>query len=144
METKQLEQVVGVALTEEQVIDNLKQKVGNKYKEYVAGYVKKYTTTDSKVKKSLEELNAIDTKTLNTALRNFINSDTVKNADDVIRKIENSNFIPSELLKLSKWAEEKYEAVRVEFENKLLADKEAQEQKLMAEIEAIKQQKKNI
>lgn len=144
METKQLEQVVGVALTEEQVIDNLKQKVGNKYKEYVAGYVKKYTTTDSKVKKSLEELNAIDTKTLNTALRNFINSDTVKNADDVIRKIENSNFIPSELLKLSKWAEEKYEAVRVEFENKLLADKEAQVQKLMAEIEAIKQQKKNI
>ena len=133
-------QVANVMLTKEQVIENLTVKATTKYKSYVAAYVEKYTADDSKVKKSLEQLYNMDEKKLNTALRNFINGDTVKDADDVIRKIENSNFIPSELLKLSKWAGEKYEAVRVEFENKLLAEKEAQVQKLMAEIEALKQQ----
>ena len=49
-------QVANVALTKEQVIDNLTVKAAKKYKEYVAAYVEKYTEPTAKVKKTLQEL----------------------------------------------------------------------------------------
>ena len=131
---------VGVALTKEQVIDNLTVKAAKKYKEYVAAYVEKYTEPTAKVKKTLQELNALDEKTLNTALRNFINSSTVKDVEEIKQRIKYSNFTPADMKELAKWATAEYEVVKVEYERKLIAEKEAEVQKLMAEIEALKQQ----
>ena len=104
---------LAIELTEEQVIENLQQKVGNKYKEYVAGYVKKCTDGDTKNKKSLEELNCIDAKVLNTAIRNFIN-DTFRNADDVIRRAKFSNLTYQDFKKLIGWATEEKDKRRGE------------------------------
>lgn len=104
--------VENVALTKEQVIENLTVKAAKKYKSYVAAYVEKYTEPTAKVKKTLQELNALDEKTLNTALRNFINSDTVKDADDVIRRIKNSNLTADDIKKIAEWAKVEYDAVK--------------------------------
>lgn len=106
--------VANVMLTKEQVIENLTVKATTKYKSYVAAYVEKYTADDSKVKKSLEQLYNMDEKTLNTALRNFINGDTVKDADDVIRRIKNSNLTADDIKKLAEWAKVEYDAVKDE------------------------------
>ena len=118
MENKKEEQVVGVAvnvtLTKEQVIENLTVKAAKKYKSYVAAYVEKYTEPTAKVKKSLEQLYNMDEKKLNTALRNFINGDTVKDADDVIRRIKNSNLTADDIKKLAEWAKVEYDAVKDE------------------------------
>lgn len=115
METINELQVAGVAnvmLTKEQVIENLTVKATTKYKSYVAAYVEKYTEPTAKVQKSLQELNALDEKKLNTALRNFINGDTVKDADDVIRRIKNSNLTADDIKKLAEWAKVEYDAVK--------------------------------
>lgn len=133
-------QVAGVALTKEQVVEDLTVKAAKKYKDYVAAYVEKYTADDSKVKKSLQELGMLDEKTLNTALRNFINSSTVKDVEEIKQRIKFSNFTPADMKLLAEWATAEYEVVKVEYERKLIADKEAEVQKLMAEIEALKQQ----
>lgn len=133
-------QVANVALTKEQVIEDLTVKAAKKYKSYVAAYVEKYTEPTAKVKKTLQELNALDEKTLNTALRNFINSSTVKDVEEIKQRIKYSNFTPADMKELAKWATAKYEVVKVEYERKLIAEKEAEVQKLMAEIEALKQQ----
>jgi len=132
--------VENVALTKEQVIENLTVKAAKKYKSYVAAYVEKYTADDSKVKKSLEQLYNMDEKTLNTALRNFINGSTVKDVEEIKQRIKYSNFTPADMKLLAEWATAEYEVVKVEYERKLIADKEAEVQKLMAEIEALKQQ----
>ena len=131
---------VGIALTKEQVIENLTVKAAKKYKSYVAAYVEKYTADDSKVKKSLEQLYNMDEKTLNTALRNFINGSTVKDVEEIKQRIKFSNFTPADMKLLAEWATAEYEVVKVEYERKLIAEKEAEVQKLMAEIEALKQQ----
>lgn len=135
-----VEGVANVALTKEQVVDSLTVKAANKYKDFVPAYVEKYTTTDSKVKKSLEELNAMDKDKLNTALRNFINGSTVKDVEEIKQRIKFSNFTPADMKLLAEWATAEYEVVKVEYERKLIAEKEAEVQKLMAEIEALKQQ----
>lgn len=117
MEFKEVQQVAGlanVALTKEQVIENLTVKAAKKYKSYVAGYVEKYTADDSKVKKPLEQLYNMDEKTLNTALRNFINGDTVKDADDVIRRAKFSNLTYQDFKKLISWAIEEKDKRRGE------------------------------
>ena len=132
--------VANVALTKEQVIENLTVKAAKKYKSYVAAYVEKYTADDSKVKKSLEQLYNMDEKKLNTALRNFINGSTVKDVEEIKQRIKYSNFTPADMKLLAEWATAEYEVVKVEYERKLIADKEAEVQKLMAEIEALKQQ----
>lgn len=136
METieKNLQQVAGVAnvaLTKEQVIENLTVKAAKKYKSYVAAYVEKYTADDSKVKKSLEQLYNMDEKKLNTALRNFINGDTVKDADDVIRRIKNSNLTADDIKKIAEWAKVEYDAVKEDdlkkkYLTELIAIKEAE------------------
>ncbi|WP_449024040.1 hypothetical protein [Prevotella pallens] len=131
---------VGIALTKEQVVENLTVKAAKKYKDFVPAYVEKYTADDSKVKKSLEQLYNMDEKTLNTALRNFINSSTVKDVEEIKQRIKFSNFTPADMKLLAEWATAEYEVVKVEYERKLIAEKEAEVQKLMAEIEAIKQQ----
>lgn len=133
-------QVAGVALTKEQVVEDLTVKAAKKYKDFVPAYVEKYTADDSKVKKSLEQLYNVDEKKLNTALRNFINGSTVKDVEEIKQRIKFSNFTPADMKALAEWATEKYEVVKVEYERKLIADKEAEVQKLMAEIEALKQQ----
>ncbi len=133
-------QVANVALTKEQVIECLTEKAAKKYKSYVAAYVEKYTEPTAKVKKTLQELNVLDEKTLNTALRNFINGSTVKDVEEIKQRIKFSNFTPADMKALAEWATEKYEVVKVEYERKLIAEKEAEVQKLMAEIEALKQQ----
>lgn len=114
METINNAQVVNVNLTKEQVIENLTVKAAMKYKSYVAAYVEKYTADDSKVKKSLEQLYNMDEKTLNTALRNFMLSDTVRDADDVIRRIKNSHLTADDIKKLAEWAKVEYDAVKDE------------------------------
>lgn len=116
MENKEVQVVegVGIALTKEQVIGNLTVKAAKKYKSYVAAYVEKYTADDSKVKKSLEQLYNMDEKTLNTALRNFINGDTVKDADDVIRRAKFSNLTYHDFKKLIGWATEEKDKRRGE------------------------------
>lgn len=139
-EVQQVAGLANVALTKEQVIENLTVKAAKKYKSYVAGYVEKYTADDSKVKKPLEQLYNMDEKTLNTALRNFINSSTVKDVEEIQQRIKYSNFTPADMKLLAEWATAEYEVVKVEYERKLIADKEAEVQKLMAEIEALKQQ----
>ena len=131
---------VGVALTKEQVIKCLTVKAATKYKSYVAAYVEKYTEPTAKVKKTLQELDMLDEKTLNTALRNFISSSTVKDVEEIKQRIKYSNFTPADMKLLAEWATAKYEVVKVEYERKLIAEKEAEVQKLMAEIEALKQQ----
>ena len=142
MENKEVQVVegVGVALTKEQVIENLTVKAAKKYKSYVAAYVEKYTEPTAKVKKTLQELNVLDEKKLNTALRNFINGSTVKDVEEIKQRIKYSNFTPADMKELAKWATEKYDIVKVEYERKLIAEKEAEVKKLMAEIEALKQQ----
>lgn len=140
MENNNEVQVANVALTKEQVIENLTVKAAKKYKSYVAAYVEKYTADDSKVKKSLEQLYNMDEKTLNTALRNFINGSTVKDVEEIKQRIKYSNFTPADMKLLAEWATAEYEVVKVEYEKKLIADKEAEVQKLMAEIAALKQQ----
>lgn len=135
-----VEGVANVALTKEQVIDNLTVKAAKKYKEYVAAYVEKYTEPTAKVKKTLQELDMLDEKTLNTALRNFINGSTVKDVEEIKQRIKFSNFTPADMKLLAEWATAEYEVVKVEYERKLIAEKEAEVQKLMAEIEALKQQ----
>lgn len=115
MSFNNLQQVAGVAnvmLTKEQVIENLTVKAAKKYKDFVPAYVEKYTADDSKVKKSLEQLYNVDEKKLNTALRNFINGDTVKDADDVIRRIKNSNLTADDIKKIAEWAKVEYDAVK--------------------------------
>lgn len=110
-----LQQVAGIANvepTKEQVVENLTVKAAKKYKDYVAAYVEKYTEPTAKVKKTLQELDMLDEKTLNTALRNFINSDTVKDADDVIRRIKNSNLTADDIKKIAEWAKVEYDAVK--------------------------------
>lgn len=133
-------QVAGVALTKEQVIENLTMKATTKYKDFVPAYVEKYTADDSKVKKSLEELYNMDEKTLNTALRNFINSSTVKDVEEIKQRIKYSNFTPADMKLLAEWATAEYDVVKADYERKLIATKEAEVQKLLAEIEALKQQ----
>lgn len=133
-------QVANVALTKEQVIENLTVKAAKKYKSYVAAYVEKYTEPTAKVKKTLQELDMLDEKKLNTALRNFINGSTVKDVEEIKQRIKYSNFTPADMKALAEWATAEYEVVKVEYEKKLIADKEAEVQKLMAEIEALKQQ----
>nr|DAK21531.1 MAG TPA: hypothetical protein [Bacteriophage sp.] len=133
-------QVANVALTKEQVIENLTVKAAKKYKSYVAAYVEKYTEPTAKVKKTLQELDMLDEKKLNTALRNFINGSTVKDVEEIKQRIKYSNFTPADMKALAEWATAEYEVVKVEYERKLIADKEAEVQKLMAEIEALKQQ----
>lgn len=67
MEFKEVQQVAGVAnvaLTKEQVIENLTVKAAKKYKDYVAAYVEKYTEPTAKVKKTLQELDMLDEKRL--------------------------------------------------------------------------------
>lgn len=117
MEFKEVQQVAGVAnvaLTKEQVIENLTVKAAKKYKDYVAAYVEKYTEPTAKVKKTLQELDMLDEKTLNTALRNFINGDTVKDADDVIRRAKFSNLTYQDFKKLISWAIEEKDKRRGE------------------------------
>lgn len=117
MEFKEVQQVAGVAnvaLTKEQVIENLTVKAAKKYKDYVAAYVEKYTEPTAKVKKTLQELDMLDEKTLNTALRNFINGDTVKDADDVIRRAKFSNLTYQDFKKLIGWATEEKDKRRGE------------------------------
>lgn len=143
MSFNNLQQVAGVAnvaLTKEQVIECLTEKAAKKYKDFVPAYVEKYTADDSKVKKSLEQLYNVDEKKLNTALRNFINGSTVKDVEEIKQRIKYSNFTPADMKALAEWATAEYEVVKVEYERKLIADKEAEVQKLMAEIEALKQQ----
>lgn len=140
MENNNEVQVANVALTKEQVIENLTVKAAKKYKSYVAAYVEKYTEPTAKVKKTLQELDMLDEKKLNTALRNFINGSTVKDVEEIKQRIKFSNFTPADMKALAEWATAEYEVVKVEYERKLIADKEAEVQKLIAEIEAIKQQ----
>ena len=45
-------------------------------------------------------------------MRNFINGDTVKDADDVIRRIINSNLTADDIKKIAEWAKVKYDAVK--------------------------------
>ena len=132
--------VVNVTLTKEQVINDLTAKATTKYKSYVAAYVEKYTEPTAKVKKTLQELDMLDEKTLNTALRNFINSSTVKDVEEIQQRIKYSNFTPADMKLLAEWATAEYNVVKVEYERKLIANKEAEVQKLLAEIEALKQQ----
>lgn len=132
--------VANVTLTKEQVIECLTEKAAKKYKSYVTAYVEKYTEPTAKVKKTLQELDMLDEKKLNTALRNFINGSTVKDVEEIKQRIKYSNFTPADMKELAKWATAKYEVVKVEYERKLIAEKEAEVQKLMAEIEALKQQ----
>lgn len=132
--------VANVALTKEQVIECLTVKAAKKYKSYVAAYVEKYTEPTAKVKKTLQELDMLDEKKLNTALRNFINGSTVKDVEEIKQRIKYSNFTPADMKALAEWATAEYEVVKVEYERKLIAEKEAEVQKLMAEIEALKQQ----
>ena len=117
MSFNNLQQVAGVAnvmLTKEQVIENLTVKAAKKYKSYVAAYVEKYTEPTAKVKKTLQELDMLDEKTLNTAIRNFINGDTVKDADDVIRRAKFSNLTYQDFKKLISWATEEKDKRRGE------------------------------
>lgn len=132
--------VVNVTLTKEQVINDLTAKATTKYKSYVAAYVEKYTEPTAKVKKSLQELDMLNEKTLNTALRNFINGSTVKDVEEIKQRIKYSNFTPADMKLLAEWATAEYNVVKVEYERKLIANKEAEVQKLLAEIEALKQQ----
>ena len=143
LENNQEVQVAGVAnvtLTKEQVINDLTAKATTKYKSYVAAYVEKYTEPTAKVKKSLQELDMLNEKTLNTALRNFINGSTVKDVAEIKQRIKYSNFTPADMKLLAEWATAEYNVVKVEYERKLIANKEAEVQKLLAEIEALKQQ----
>ncbi len=143
LENNQEVQVAGVAnvtLTKEQVINDLTAKATTKYKSYVAAYVEKYTEPTAKVKKSLQELDMLNEKTLNTALRNFINGSTVKDVEEIKQRIKYSNFTPADMKLLAEWATAEYNVVKVEYERKLIANKEAEVQKLLAEIEALKQQ----
>lgn len=133
-------QVVNVTLTKEQVIECLTEKAATKYKSYVAAYVEKYTEPTAKVKKTLQELNALDEKKLNTSLRNFINGSTVKDVEEIKQRIKYSNFTPADMKLLAEWATAEYNVVKAEYERKLIAKKEAEVQKLLVEIEALKQQ----
>ena len=122
------------------MINDLTAKATTKYKSYVAAYVEKYTEPTAKVKKSLQELDMLNEKTLNTALRNFINGSTVKDVEEIKQRIKYSNFTPADMKLLAEWATAEYNVVKVEYERKLIANKEAEVQKLLAEIEALKQQ----